>query len=579
MGEGTTNPEEVVSVHWFRRGLRVHDNAALLEACVNCDHLIPLYVLDTTNTRTSARKKEFLLASLRDLDQTLRERYNSRLFFARGDPRVVVPAFVKKWGASKVTFEKVTEPHYQARDTMIITKLDQMGVTVKTFTLNTLYEMTTLGDICNRTPPLIFKDFVKLLQQAGPVELPVQPPKCIPPPVKGIEKTIDDEPSTSMWLGNIPTLTSLGVKPPPSSNTFIGGEGAALRRLERILDRENWIKSSNGKAKLSSNPFVPSSTVLSPYLNLGCLSVRKFYKDVTVMLSKTGGNKKPPVSLEGQLLWREFYYLVGTYTPNFDKMKGNRICKQIPWRSKEADDMFEEHLLAWREGQTGYPFIDAIMTQLKETGWIHHLARHAAACFLTRGDLWISWEEGAAIFEQLLLDGDWSLNTGNWLWLSASCFFYQYFRVYSPVLFGKMTDKTGEYVRQWLPVLRNMPAEYIYEPWKAPIEVQVNAGCVVGQDYPERLVDHETAKEQNVEKMRIAYKQNECRENIDDTLVGRSSGTSGITSSDSGESPAESSGSPPEASSSYGSGDDSGNTSKKTNASSPRNLAIKRKRN
>ena len=64
MGEGTTNPEEVVSVHWFRRGLRVHDNAALLEACVNCDHLIPLYVLDTTNTRTSARKKEFLLASL-----------------------------------------------------------------------------------------------------------------------------------------------------------------------------------------------------------------------------------------------------------------------------------------------------------------------------------------------------------------------------------------------------------------------------------------------------------------------------------------------------------------------------------
>lgn len=164
----------------------------------------------------------------------------------------------------------------------------------------------------------------------------------------------------------------------------------------------------------------------------------------------------PPVSLLGQLLWREFYYCVAVDTPNFDKMEGNPVCKQIPW------DTNESYLKAWKEvctnkskrilihldktqdsvlqvtewsksesdgkicviferkyntnyleyftlfvsyctvivtfkGRTGYPFIDAVMTQLRQEGWIHHLARHSVACFLTRGDLWINWEEGMKV--------------------------------------------------------------------------------------------------------------------------------------------------------------------------------------
>lgn len=108
------------------------------------------------------------------------------------------------------------------------------------------------------------------------------------------------------------------------------------------------------------------------------------------------------------------------------------------------------------------------MTQLRTEGWIHHLARHAVACFLTRGDLWVSWEHGQdvlvytlhisdfifihklfvfQVFEEYLLDADWSLNAGNWMWLSASAFFHQYFRVYSPIAFGKKTDKDGNYIK------------------------------------------------------------------------------------------------------------------------------------
>lgn len=94
------------------------------------------------------------------------------------------------------------------------------------------------------------------------------------------------------------------------------------------------------------------------------------------------------------------------------------------------------------------------MTQLREEGWIHHLARHAVVCFLTRGDLWISWEEGMKVFEELLLDADWSVNAGMWMWLSSSSFFQQFFHCYCPVRFGRKADPNGDYIRRYLPVLK-----------------------------------------------------------------------------------------------------------------------------
>lgn len=191
---------------------------------------------------------------------------------------------------------------------------------------------------------------------------------------------------------------------------------------------------------------------------------------------------KPPVSLHGQLMWREYNNLMGYSTPNFDRMADNPVARQIPW----DDD--PELLAAWRDARTGYPFIDAIMTQLRETGWIHHLARHAVACFLTRGDLWQSWEKGAAVFEERLIDADWSINNFNWQWLSCTAHFYQYFRCYSPESFGKKTDPNGDYIRKWLPQFKDMPKTYIYSPWEAPIAVQRKVGVIVGENYPYPVV-------------------------------------------------------------------------------------------
>jgi len=254
--------------------------------------------------------------------------------------------------------------------------------------------------------------------------------------------------------------------------------------MEESLKDELWVARFE-KPNTAPNSLEPSTTVLSPYLKFGCLSARLFYQKLKEILKRQPKHSQPPVSLVGQLMWREFYYTVAAAEPNFDRMLGNIYCLQIPWQEQP------EHLEAWTHGRTGYPFIDAIMRQLRQEGWIHHLARHAVACFLTRGDLWISWEEGQRVFEQLLLDQDWALNAGNWMWLSASAFFHQYFRVYSPVAFGKKTDPQGHYIRKYVPELAKYPAGCIYEPWKASMADQRTYGCVLGTDYPHRIVKHE----------------------------------------------------------------------------------------
>ena len=303
---------------------------------------------------------------------------------------------------------------------------------------------------------------------------------------------------------DVPTLVEVGYGSAGLPTTpFRGGETVALQRLdESCAQRLKWVCQFE-KPNTSPNSLTPSTTVLSPYLKFGCLSVTKFYNMLTDICKLDPKHSLPPVSLHGQLLWREFFYLSSAVTPNFDKMIGNPRCKQIPW-DRDADK-----ILAWKEGRTGYPFIDAIMTQLRVEGWIHHLARHAVACFLTRGDLWQHWEEGVRVFDLYLLDSDWALNNANWQWLSCSNFYYQYFKCYSPIAFGMKTDSEGLYIKKWLPQLSKYNSKYIFEPWKTPKELQREWGCVIGKDYPPPMVTHSDTCKENMNRMKKAYNQDE----------------------------------------------------------------------
>ncbi|XP_045471055.1 cryptochrome-1-like [Harmonia axyridis] len=496
------------TVHWFRKGLRFHDNPALQAGLRNAKTFRCVFVLDpwfAGSSNVGINKWRFLLQCLDDLDRSLKK-FNSRLFVVRGQPADALPKLFKAWGTTCLSFEEDPEPFGQVRDNNIIALCNELGITVVQRVSHTLYDLQTIIDKNGGMAPITYHQFLDVLSSMG------TPDEPIPEPFKS--DTRDDLKTPFMnnhdYEFGVPSLEQLGFDtlalPPP---VWIGGESEALKRLERHLDRKAWV-ASFGMPKMTPQSLLSSRTGLSPYLRFGCLSTRLFYYRLTDLYRKIK-NARPPLSLHGQLLWREFFYCAATKNPNFDKMLGNPICVQIPW------DHNAEALAKWANGQTGFPWIDAIMTQLRQEGWIHHLARHAVACFLTRGDLWISWEEGMKVFEELLLDADWSVNAGTWMWLSCSSFFQQFSHCYCPVKFGRKADPNGDYIRKYISVLRNMPIKYIHDPWTAPDTVQKAAKCVIGKDYPLPMVNHALVSRINVQRMKQVYRQLKNYQNIENS--------------------------------------------------------------
>ncbi|NXG58024.1 CRY1 protein, partial [Hemiprocne comata] len=492
----------VNAVHWFRKGLRLHDNPALRECIQGADTVrcngnlfLEAAFSDGSSVVLVIRWKKFLLQCLEDLDANLRK-LNSRLFVIRGQPADVFPRLFKEWNIAKLSIEYDSEPFGKERDAAIKKLASEAGVEVIVRISHTLYDLDKIIELNGGQPPLTYKRFQTLISRMEPLEMPVE---TITPEV--MEKCTTPVSDDHDEKYGVPSLEELGFDTDglPSA-VWPGGETEALTRLERHLERKAWVANFE-RPRMNANSLLASPTGLSPYLRFGCLSCRLFYFKLTDLYKKVKKNSSPPLSLYGQLLWREFFYTAATNNPRFDKMEGNPICVQIPW------DKNPEALAKWAEGRTGFPWIDAIMTQLRQEGWIHHLARHAVACFLTRGDLWISWEEGMKVFEELLLDADWSVNAGSWMWLSCSSFFQQFFHCYCPVGFGRRTDPNGDYIRRYLPVLRGFPAKYIYDPWNAPESIQKAAKCVIGVNYPKPMVNHAEASRLNIERMKQIYQQ------------------------------------------------------------------------
>ncbi|RUS77009.1 hypothetical protein EGW08_015234 [Elysia chlorotica] len=486
------------ALFWFRKGLRLHDNPALIAAIHGAATYRCVYILDpwfAGASQVGISKWRFLLESLEDLDSSLRK-LNSRLYVVRGQPADVLPRLFQEWSITTFAFEEDPEPYGKERDAALSALAREFSIQVIAKPSHTLYDPKNVIAANGNSPPLTYKRFQSILSTLPPPEKPCETLSALAITNGTTPVSHDHNDKYS-----VPSLDELGFDIDSLvPATFRGGESEALSRLNRHLERKAWVASFE-RPKMSPQSLYPSGTGLSPYLRFGCLSPRTFYWKLTELYKRVKKGVEPPLALHGQLLWREFFYTVATNNPNFDRMVGNSICVQIPWEHNP------EALAKWAEGMTGFPWIDAIMVQLRREGWIHHLARHAVACFLTRGDLWISWEEGMKVFDEILLDADWSVNAGMWMWLSCSAFFQQFFHCYCPVGFGKRADPSGDFVRHYLPVLKAMPTQYIYEPWTAPESVQKAAKCIVGKDYPLPMVQHSVVSQINLERMRQVYKR------------------------------------------------------------------------
>eukprot|EP00762_Andalucia_godoyi_P002529 ANDGO_02732.mRNA.1 (6-4)DNA photolyase len=507
------------SLLWFRKCLRLHDNPALIYAADGADEVFPVFVLDpwfVKSGRVGPVRLKFLHEALVDLDRQLHQKFQSRLIVLHGNPVDLIPKLVRDLGICKLCFERDTEPYAMDRDEAILQSVYQHSKSVKMYvpTSHTLFDPDDIIHANDGSPPKTYQTFLNAMSKfapRGPL-LPLNQPQRVP--------SYDMSYFSSLHKGTDLLEAEFKKNGNCSSFPFSGGESKGLEIMTKWVDervRDIWTFE---KPRTAPTDFGPASTTqLSPYLKFGCLSSRLLYHQIQKAIEKAPKHVKtsrPPVSLDGQLLWREFFYMVSWgCSPGFDSMQHNQLCLQIPWKrysgaqgshlQPSASDAETELVRKWENAETGYPWIDAAMTQLREEGWMHHLTRHAVACFLTRGQLFCSWEAGRDVFDKYLVDADWALNNGNWLWLSASAFFHQYFRVYSPIAFPKKTDPDGRYVKHFLPCLAGFPPQYIYEPWKAPLDVQIKAKCIIGQDYPSPCVDHDVVSKANLSCMKDAY--------------------------------------------------------------------------
>jgi deoxyribodipyrimidine photo-lyase len=235
-------------------------------------------------------------------------------------------------------------------------------------------------------------------------------------------------------------------------------------------------------------PSSPATSLLSPYLALGMIGPRQCLEKVKLSYE----NSQSHVNQQWlddpwlrELTWRDYYRQLMIHFPHVSKnedFKSN--TKNIPWRSQGTE------FIAWCEGKTGFPIIDAAMRQLNQTGWMHNRLRMLAASFLTKL-LFIDWRVGEKYFMRTLIDAEHSANNGGWQWsASTGCDSAPYFRVFNPTRQSEKFDKTGEFIRKFVPELDTMDNKSIHNP-----SLEQRLSC----SYPAPVVDYKIARVRAIE--------------------------------------------------------------------------------
>jgi cryptochrome len=541
-------------IYWFRTDLRLHDSPALKAALdLNPGAFWPIWTWDphyVYRARVGPNRWQFLIDCQNDVSKSITKiNKNSKLFLMREAPQTLFPKLFKAWKITHVVFEKDTEPYGRERDAEIMRLAKEFGVEVIVQPGRTLWDSDALVRKNNGKPTMTISQVQVAGPKVGKIARPIPAPTSIPDPGEteldfDQQRPIQEPDLNSGWRegkdksyekisgpnGNfaVPTLEELGF--PDATTQHRGGETIALEILAKIIADEKYTATFE-KPKTAPTDFEPqATTLLSPHLHFGSLSIREFYWRVQDVVDNYSGKaSEPPVSLTGQLLFRDMYFgAQAALGYSFGQTIYNSHCRFIPWdlpskvdhstklvtgeyhiNSSEAEEWFQR----WKYGRTGFPWIDALMRQLRQEGWIHHLGRHAVACFLTRGGCYISWERGAEVFEEWLLDHETACNAGNWQWLSCTAFFSQFYRCYSPIAFPQKTDKEGKFVRRYVPELRNLDKKYIYEPWKTPLADQKKAGVKIQGDgrvdeegvYPKPMFDFNKRRSICLDGMKKAY--------------------------------------------------------------------------
>ncbi len=471
---------------WFRRDLRAHDHAALSAALATADSVWCVFLFDREILDPLPRldrRVTFIHRSVLALDRELRVlNEGAGLLVREGIAAEEIPRLARELEVQLVVCAHDDEPAALRRDAAVRCALGQLNIGWHSVKDHVVFErsevMTQSGGAFSVFTP--YKNaWLRRLAAEGAGERPVQ-----------------------QWahrLGRldargreaIPELSDLGFSQAEMPAALGAGYEGARALLDDFLPRMQRYREAR------DFPAIKGPSYLSVHLRFGTISVRELVR--LAWPAAQAGDEGAQVWL-AELAWRDFYHQILHHHPHVVHHAFKRDYDRIIW---EEGETAEQRFLAWQQGRTGYPLVDAAMLQLSQTGYMHNRLRMVTASFLVK-DLGIDWRWGEAHFAALLNDFDLAANNGGWQWAASSgCDAQPYFRIFNPVNQSEKFDADGEFIRRYLPQLAALPNKAIHAPWTATSMELASAGLRLGTDYPLPIVDHAQAREQTLKRYAV----------------------------------------------------------------------------
>ena len=451
-----------VGIVWIRDDFRLEDNSALAYACKNHDSVSAIYIFnkDYFDNKREAQKW-WISKSIESFRKNLND-YNVNF-------EIIISKEIDVFSKLKdknlnIYWNKVYEPHQLNLDNQIIELLNNKKIPYRLFKGNVLneYQSITKKD---GTPFKVFSPFWRHAEQVYIEKVPknnfkIQKVKLKKNIFNSKFNVIDILPKKN-WYKKF-------------DNYWIVSEEESHTQLKKFLN-ERISKYGNDR----DYPFLNGSSRLSPYLRNGQINVNTIWHQCTKLKNRNIGIRK----YLNELGWREFSHSLINYFPKMLKGNLRKEFDKFPW------DRNKKNLIAWKKGLTGYPIVDAGMRQMYETGWMHNRIRMVVGSFLVK-HLRINWIEGEKYFRNCLLDYSPASNVAGWQWVAGSgADAAPYFRIFNPILQGEKFDKEGQYVKKWVPELKNLSKKFIHKPWEFN-----DQKFKLGRDYPYPIVKHEEAR-------------------------------------------------------------------------------------
>ena len=437
------------AIFWFRRDLRLSDNPALLAAIEAGDEIVPVFILDPALIKQAGTKRlAYLGSSLRALDESL----GNRLHVMVGDQVEVLNELMKRYNATSVHISEEFEPYGAKRDA----RVEAAGITLTRTGSPYAVSPGRVRKPSDGTPYKVYTPFYKAWCAHG-----WRGPVAAPKKINAVTPQESDR--------NFPDW-----KLPEGTSITPAGEAAAHKRWKEFQAGAlaNYDEERN-------NAGVDGTSKLSAHLKWGEIHPR-------TLLAELGQSKAHDVYRK-EIAWREFYADVLFHNPHTENDYYAPQFKEMRYEKPG------KNFTAWREGKTGYPFVDAAMRQLVTEGWMHNRTRMVVASFLVK-DLHLEWQLGADFFMEHLVDFDVASNAHGWQW-TAGCGTdaSPYYRVFNPIEQGKRFDVDGNYIRKYVPELAHLDAPEIHEPW-----LYLDG---YSHGYPERIVDHAVERLESLERL------------------------------------------------------------------------------